>query len=182
MWKNLLNSLPLLLGVGAIAYSCTSTNSVEIIDSKLDYVDSLPVCDVVPGSVYDGDTIRVNCGTGETKIRFACIDAPEVKPSQSMGIESRDNLRKILDFAENKVRVDAITTDRYGRTVAELWVDMGLVQSLQAIDGMAWGYEQYKDDCKSWDAVASSEATARSEGKGIWGTSNPIPPWKFRRQ
>lgn len=47
-------------------------------------------CDVVPDSVHDGDTIRVNCQGAQLKVRFACIDAPKL--AQQMGTESRDYL------------------------------------------------------------------------------------------
>ena len=44
---------------------------------------------VVPGSVYDGDTLRVRRGVEELKIRFCGIDAPEKKQP-----------RGILDFGQ----------------------------------------------------------------------------------
>jgi endonuclease YncB( thermonuclease family) len=46
---------------------------------------------VKPGSIYDGDTLRVVRGNEELKIRFCGIDAPEL--DQPLGIESRDYLR-----------------------------------------------------------------------------------------
>ncbi len=58
-------------------------------------IAKLPTCTVKPGSVYDGDTLRVFCNGQESKIRFACIDAPETK--QTGGIESRDHLRSLID-------------------------------------------------------------------------------------
>jgi endonuclease YncB( thermonuclease family) len=47
--------------------------------------------EVIPGSIHDGDTLRVRSPKGEVlKVRFACIDAPELK--QAMGEESRNHL------------------------------------------------------------------------------------------
>lgn len=46
---------------------------------------------VKPGSIHDGDTLRVVRGNEELKIRLCGIDAPELK--QPLGIESRDYLR-----------------------------------------------------------------------------------------
>ena len=37
----------------------------------------LPGCRVA--SVYDGDTLRVQCGTEKLKVRLHCIDAPEMQ-------------------------------------------------------------------------------------------------------
>lgn len=147
-------------------------------------VDSLPVCDVVDGSVYDGDTLRVNCNGQIKKIRFACIDAPEKK--QEMGIESRDFLRSLLASGNNRVKVDFMGSATYGREVAELWVNRGLdwelVQSLQAMNGMVWGYEQYKRDCRNWDAIVSTQNRAISQSLGVHGLPNSIPPWEWRRK
>jgi endonuclease YncB( thermonuclease family) len=111
-----------------------------------DAAASLPEYEVIPGSVHDGDTLRVRSPKGEVlKIRFACVDAPELK--QPLGEESRNHLRSIINRGNNKVRVQSITTDRYERTVAQLWNGDGLIQSQMAIAGRAYGYEQYKKDC-----------------------------------
>jgi endonuclease YncB( thermonuclease family) len=61
--------------------------------------EASPLGQVKPGSVHDGDTLRVVRGDEELKVRlcpkgyrFAYgIDAPEIK--QPLGIESRDYLR-----------------------------------------------------------------------------------------
>ena len=68
-------------------------------------VANLPTCLVKARSVYDGDTLRLNCSGLELKIRFACIDAPETK--QPGGIEARDHLR--AGFARS-------LRDRFSRT------------------------------------------------------------------
>ena len=44
---------------------------------------------LVPGSIYDGDTLRVTDGSKEIKIRLCGIDALE--KDQPMGIEARDH-------------------------------------------------------------------------------------------
>ena len=142
-------------------------------------VANFPTCNVKPGSVYDGDTLRLNCSGQELKIRFACIDAPEKK--QAGGIQARDHLRLLLTNSGNQVKVNTITTDRYGRTVAELYTPAGeLVQLQQAKDGMVWGYEKYKKDCPSWNAIAQAQTLAQQGKRGLWA-GNPIPPWEWRR-
>jgi endonuclease YncB( thermonuclease family) len=107
-----------------------------------DAAASLPEYEVVPGSIYDGDTLRVRSSKGEVfKIRFACVDAPELK--QSLRQESRNYLRSMINEAGGKVKVKIIETDRYGRSVAELWTKAGLLQSRMAATGMAFAYDQY---------------------------------------
>lgn len=141
------------------------------------------VCTVVSGSIYDGDTMRVDCSGEELRIRFACIDAPE--KAQDYGIEARDYLRSLLKEAGDRVKVAPITTDRYDRTVAALYVDRGsgweLLQRLQVLGGTAWGYEEYKDTCPEWEAIASAQMQAKAGNKGLWASPKAIPPWEWRR-
>ena len=80
---------------------------------------------VKPGSIYDGDGLHVIRENEELKIRFCGIDAPEVKPPQPLGIESRDYLRSLIAQGNGTIYVQPIEEDRYGRTVAELWIPMG---------------------------------------------------------
>jgi endonuclease YncB( thermonuclease family) len=176
--KKLFNAIPLVAAFALlfIAFKQGFSNSNKI-------AADFPVCDVKQGSVYDGDTLRVYCNAQESKIRFACIDAPEVNPQQEGGIAARDHLRSLLNQAGNQVKVNATDTDRYGRTVAELWMDRGngweLVQLQQVRDGWVWANGKYKEDCPSWDAIARAEKEAKAARRGIWA-GNPIAPWEWR--
>ncbi len=75
---------------------------------------------VLPGSIYDGDTLRVNLNGTETRIRLCGIDAPE--RDQPLGIASRGHLRSLIDRGNGSIVVVPVEQDRYGRTVAELYV------------------------------------------------------------
>jgi endonuclease YncB( thermonuclease family) len=46
-------------------------------------------------SVGDGDTITITSGAQKTRVRLACIDAPETSQTP-YGIESRQALQKLL--------------------------------------------------------------------------------------
>jgi endonuclease YncB( thermonuclease family) len=178
--KKLLNAIPLLAAVALlfIAFKHGFSNSNEI-------AADFPIWQVKEGSVYDGDTLRLKKSGQEIKVRFACLDSPEVRPKQEGGIEARDHLRSLLNQAGNQVKVNATDTDRYGRTVAELWMDRGngweLVQLQQVKDGWAWANGKYKEDCPSWNAIASAEKKAKAARRGIWA-GNPEPPWEFRQR
>ena len=77
--------------------------------------------EVVITSCYDGDTCTSS--TGE-RIRLACIDTPELRGKRAEPVPAeaaRDYLRELV--VGRKVTIRRITTDRYGRTVAELSVD-----------------------------------------------------------
>lgn len=165
-----LSYLTPLAAIALIAYSLSAPKS---------QVSGLPTCDVKPGSVHDGDTIRVLCQRQEMRIRFSCIDAPELR--QEQGKASRDYLRSLLNQAGNRVKVRAVDTDRFGRTVADLYTDKGLVQLQQTRAGWVWANFKYKSDCREWKAISTAEKEARAARRGIW-SGNPMPPWEWRRR
>ena len=74
-------------------------------------VDSIPLSEVgapyqlVPGSIYDGDTLRVTDGSQEIKVRLCGIDAPE--RDMPMGVESRDHLRNIVAQDRKSTRLNS---------------------------------------------------------------------------
>ena len=95
----------------------------------------------------DGDSIRLCSGE---RIRLLAIDAPELHGCHPRGrhcapgdpIASRDNLRRLL--ASGPVRIERVTTDRYGRTVAVVWAGRVNTSCAQ----LAGGYAIYKP---AWD-------------------------------
>ena len=100
---------------------------------------------VVITSCYDGDTCTSS--TGE-KIRLACIDTPELRGNNADPIqakEARDYLRELV--VGRKVTIRRITTDRYRRTVAELFIDGSNVQQQLVASGHASIYWRYADQC-----------------------------------
>ncbi|ERN41347.1 thermonuclease-like protein [Rubidibacter lacunae KORDI 51-2] len=139
---------------------------------------SREVWQVKPGSVYDGDTLRVTNGPQELKIRFCGIDAPE--KDQPFGVASRDYLRSLLpDGAE--VAIAQIELDRYERTVAEVFLGDESVNAQMVRAGLAWHYERYSGNCPSRAEIVQAEAEARSQGLGVFAAGN-VPPWEWRRR
>ena len=83
----------------------------------------------------------------------------------------------LLNQAGDRVKVKAVDTDKYGRTVADLYTDDGLVQLQQVRDGWVWANFKYKSDCAEWNAIAAAEKEAKAARRGIWtlgkkGTEN----------
>ena len=100
---------------------------------------------VVITSCYDGDTCTSS--TGE-KIRLACIDTPELRGKHADPVpakEARDYLRELV--VGRKAAIRRITTDRFGRTVAELFVDGSNVQQELVASGHASIYWHYAAQC-----------------------------------
>ena len=126
---------------------------------------------------YDGDT----CTTNKEKIRLACIDAPELK--QPFGKASRDHLREIIK--DRPVKIDRINTDRFGRTIAVLYVmDSGkwqAVQSLQASSGTVWAFDRFKRNCPIWHSIDREFQAAQSKKIGLFADRRAIEPWIWRQ-
>ena len=96
-------------------------------------------------SCYDGDTCTTNVGE---KIRLACIDTPELRGKRANPVPAkaaRDYLRSVV--VGQNVGIRRITTDRYGRTVAELLVDGSNVQQQLLASGHAKIYWKYANQC-----------------------------------
>jgi micrococcal nuclease len=118
--------------------------------------------------IVDGDTIELSNGT---IIRIQGIDAPE--SGQPYGKEAKEALAPIIGYIVSYKPYD---TDKYGRTVARVYVegiDIGLSQIKR---GYAWHYAAY--DASS--DYASAEQDARAARLGLWGDPAPVPPWEWR--
>jgi endonuclease YncB( thermonuclease family) len=148
------------------------------------------IAQVVPGSIYDGDTLRVNLNGTETRIRLCGIDAPE--RDQPLGIAARDHLRSLINRGNGTIVVVPVEQDQYGRTVAELYIQprSGLgyqageeiaVNAQMVADGYAYHYAQYSGDCPNGGLLAAIESQAQAARRGVWSHSNSVRPWDYRR-
>jgi micrococcal nuclease len=124
--------------------------------------------------VTDGDTIRVLCDRTEVKVRLAEIDAPE--RGQPFGTQSKAALSDLV-FGR-QVRLDVTDTDRYGRSIARVWVGRTDANREMVRLGYAWAYRKYLTDTTLLD----DEAAAQRARSGLWADANPSPPWEFRAQ
>ena len=100
---------------------------------------------VVIASCYDGDTCTT---TKSERIRLACIDTPELRGKRAEPVAAkaaRDHLRGLV--VGKKVGVRRITEDRYGRTVAELFLGTTNVQQEMVVSGHAEIYWRYAYQC-----------------------------------
>lgn len=138
----------------------------------------------------DGDTITVTSGSQEMKVRFCGIDAPETKhgaePGQPFGYEARDYLRSLLDKANRKVLVTKIETDRYGRTVGEIFTRVNGVDSFineeMVKAGFAYHYSRYSGNCPNKIAIENAESIAKSKRIGVWSNPSLEKPWDYRKR
>ena len=134
--------------------------------------------------VVDGDSLEVKYGglfsflRRPFPVRLYGIDAPEL--AQPYGQESRRQLQSLV--RRGGIRMDAVTTDRYGRTVGILYprrrdepVNVAMVRS-----GMAWWYRRYGARGLRF---ADAEAEARRRRRGVWRDGNRARrPWDYRAE
>ncbi|EIN0583660.1 thermonuclease family protein [Salmonella enterica subsp. enterica serovar Newport] len=125
--------------------------------------------------VIDGDTVQVLSDSKMMKVRLSGIDAPE--SGQPFGQRSKQNLLNLA--AQKQVNVIADTTDRYGRWLGTLMIDGLNINAEQIKAGMAWAYRYHGH--ASDKEMMELEDTARRHKIGLWSSSSPIEPWKWRR-
>ena len=100
---------------------------------------------VVIASCHDGDTCTTT--TGE-RVRLACIDTPELVGKRAEPVPAgaaRDYLRDLV--VSKTVGIRRITKDRYGRTVAELFIGKMNIQEEMVATGYAGIYRSYDYQC-----------------------------------
>ena len=100
---------------------------------------------VVIATCYDGDTCTTT--TGE-RVRLACIDTPELVGKRAEPVPARTargHLRCLVGGQEGWLR--RITEDRYGRTVAELFLGQTNVQQEMLASGHAEIYWRHAYKC-----------------------------------
>ena len=132
-------------------------------------------------SVGDGDTVRVSEGSKRITVRLACIDAPETS-QRPWGGRSTALLKQLMPVG-SEVSLRVQTTDRYGRTVAELLNRRGNVNQLMVGAGQAFAYRKYLRQCDS-ERYLQLEENAKRQGSGVWsvGPSGITRPWDYRRE
>lgn len=98
-------------------------------------------------SVYDGDTITVDIDLGfsifmrSQSIRLVRINAPEVRGSSAeMGAKSRDALRGKILGKTVTLKTIKDTKEKYGRWLAEVWIDGVCINDWLLTEGLAVSY------------------------------------------
>ncbi len=129
-------------------------------------------------SIGDGDTIRVRQAGKSLTVRLACIDAPETAQSPH-GQQARSYLQQRLPVGR-EVRLEVKTTDRYGRSVAEVISDININLAMVE-DGQAFAYRQYLGGCDAKEYLDAEHRASRRR-YGVWQVPGGITrPWDFRR-
>jgi endonuclease YncB( thermonuclease family) len=125
--------------------------------------------------VLDGDSLVLRVERVDIPLRLARIDAPEW--NQPHG---RTAHRVLSGWVLNKrVHVDVVDTDRYDRSVVEMFVDGIHINREMVRNGHAWAYTRYGGSA----AVIELEREARAARCGLWELPSGLrqTPFSWRK-
>ena len=129
--------------------------------------------------VTDGDTVTVRCGAAgayeQKTLRIAAIDAPEAR--QPYGQRSKQALSSLCYGHQAGIAVRS--TDRYGRSVADVSCQGQDVAAYQVRSGFAHVYDKYA--C-GYAGLYPLQHAAQAQRAGLWADPAPVPPWDYRRE
>lgn len=132
--------------------------------------------------VSDGDTITILDRAAEKsiKVRLATIDAPE--SNQRFGARSKQSLSELV-YKKN-VTIRSFGNDKYGREVAEVFVNGKNINVEQLRRGFAWHYKLHEKQQSAEERLIYSKAQdfAKENRIGLWADRDPVPPWDFRKE
>lgn len=125
--------------------------------------------------VLDGDTIDVlHTGRAE-RIRLSGIDCPEKK--QAYGQKAKQATSALV-FGKD-VSIQPHGRDKYGRTIADVMLLDGTnINHVLVKEGWCWWYRKYAPTDTMLEGM---ETEAREARRGLWGDSQPISPWEWRK-
>ena len=118
--------------------------------------------------VVDGDTLVLTDGR---KIRLIGVDTPETvdprKPVQVFGKEASDFTKRIATGKDLRLEYDQEQTDKYGRTLAYVYLPDGRMLNGEIIkNGYGFAYTKYP--FKYMDLFRNCERHARIAQVGLW--------------
>lgn len=125
--------------------------------------------------VIDGDTFTTRRGE---KVRLLGINTPEIRhdtsPAQPFGDKAKAKLKQLLDGQQVRLGFDQEKKDRYGRTLAHVYLRDGLWVNAEMVrQGLAHVYT-FVPNTRAAEKLQRMEQEAIQQKKNIWGH----PRWK----
>ena len=119
--------------------------------------------------IIDGDTIVLK---GGERVRYIGIDTPEMNPKEPFAKEATELNAILVEGREVRLEYDKERLDRYGRTLAYVYV---MVWDLEVFVNeylVRVGYAKvatYPPNVKYRDRFLAAEKVARDMKRGVWG-------------
>jgi endonuclease YncB( thermonuclease family) len=134
--------------------------------------------------IFDGDSFEFVHDGRAYQVRLSGVDAPERR--QPYADRSRQMLKSKIE--DRKVQIEILKLDQYKRLVCKVvLIERGTSEDVALSlleNGLAWHFKRYALDQHPEDRqnYARTQDQARSQSKGLWQDSNPVPPWTYREQ
>ncbi|MBD3234674.1 MAG: hypothetical protein GF315_13190 [candidate division Zixibacteria bacterium] len=119
--------------------------------------------------VLDGDTFIMD--NGET-VRLIGIDTPET--GDEFASESTELLRQLLQIDDITFEYDQQKYDKYGRTLAYVYVDTYFVNKTLLDSGLACAYF-HRPNLARFDELVQAQKQARASNINIWSAPVKSP-------
>jgi micrococcal nuclease len=119
--------------------------------------------------VVDGDTVVLD---GGEKVRLLGIDTPETvdprRPVERFGKEASVFARSLLQGRRVRVETDVEPRDRYGRTLAYLYLEDGTFVNLRLVEEGYASASRHPPNVRHAGLLRDAEKRAREMGRGLW--------------
>jgi micrococcal nuclease len=123
--------------------------------------------------VIDGDTLVVE---GVGTVRLIGVDTPETvdprRPVQYFGREASDFTRQLATGKPVRLEFDRDRTDRYGRTLAYVYLQPEDLLLNAEIIRLGYGFAYTVFPFRMMDLFRTLEREAREAGRGLWATQS----------
>ncbi len=118
--------------------------------------------------VIDGDTIIV---VGVGRVRLIGVDTPETvdprRPVEFFGREASAFTKRMLEGRTVRLEYDRERTDRYGRTLAYIYLPDGTLANAEIVR-RGYGHAYTRFPFKHLDRFRALEREARNAARGLW--------------
>lgn len=122
--------------------------------------------------VTDGDTIEVAFRGRTLRVRLIGIDTPESvapgEPVQCYAMAASRFTESELNGQRVRLEFDVEHIDRYGRTLAYVWLGGEMFNETLVREGYAF-VTTYPPNVKYEDVFLEAQREARAHGRGVWG-------------
>ncbi|WP_017257546.1 thermonuclease family protein [Pedobacter arcticus] len=124
--------------------------------------------------VVDGDTFWADNGTEKgVKIRLIGVDAPESRKTGRKeigyyGKEAKEYLKKLLNGKSVKLISDVDSLDRYGRTLAYVYLEDGTFVNAELVKNGYATVMTIPPNVRYADLFVELQKQARQQDKGLW--------------
>ena len=119
--------------------------------------------------VVDGDTIIVR---GVGRVRLIGVDTPETvhprRPVECFGKEASAFTKRLLEGRRARLEYDQERTDRYGRTLAYVYLPNGTFANAEIVR-QGYGHAYTRFPFRYLEEFRRHEREARQGERGLWG-------------